>query len=294
VRFHLVDRIAEAEPRRRLVARKCVSLLDPVLDVSACAGPSLAHTVAVECLAQASAWLILLTTDFAQRGILGGFRRITFGRPAPVGSHLDLVTEVEDWTEEGVMFDCVAACDGETVVQVEGALCLLIEAGTLEDPEQTRRHYELLRRDDHAEAPPAGLPVGTPFAGSRAGEWVPYDVVEECVAGQHASARKAISMTDPVFDAHFARFPIVPGVLLLESILALGRTVAAEGGSQGSPWRAGLLQGIRYRRYVRPGDLLRVKVQVTEQAEGEARLSGRAEVGGEAAVTIRRIGVSAS
>jgi 3-hydroxyacyl-[acyl-carrier-protein] dehydratase len=292
VRFHLVDRIVEAEPRRRLVARKCVSLLDPVLCSDPVAGPSLAHTVAIECLAQASAWLILLSTDFAQRGILGGFRRITFGQPAPVGSRLDLVTEVEDWAEEGVMFNCVTACGGESVVTVEGALCLLIDAGELEDPEQTRRHYQWLHREDHSESPPGALPGGVPFAGSRTGEWVPYDVVEECTPGQYASARKAISMTDPVFDAHFVRFPIVPGVLLLESILALGKTVAA-GDPQAAPRRAELLQGIRYRRYVRPGDLLRVKVQVAEQAGKAPRLTGRAEVDGEAVVTIRHIGFPA-
>lgn len=292
MRFYLVDRILEVEAKKRLVALKYVSRHDPVLEADPSVGPYLAHTLAVESLAQASAWLLLLTTDFAQRGILGGFRRIGFGRPAPVGSRLDIVSEVDDWSEEAVMFNCTASCCGETVVQVDGALCLLVDAATLEDPEQTRRHHQMLCLDgaqqeghDAAAAPGSPAAAGLP----PASEWSPYDVVEEWAPGKGAAARKSIAMTDPVFETHFPQFPIVPGVLLIQSIVELGRALLAVGGRGDVPWRVDTIQSIRYRRYVRPGDLLRLRVQVAEQAEGEARLSGRAEVLGEPAVTMRRI-----
>jgi 3-hydroxyacyl-[acyl-carrier-protein] dehydratase len=292
MRFYLVDRILEVETKKRLVAVKCVSRHDPVLEEYPSVGPYLAHTLAVESLAQASAWLLLLTTDFAQRGILGGFRRIGFGKPAPVGSRLDVVSEVDDWSEDAVMFNCRASCCGETVVEVDGALCLLVDAGTLEDPQQTRRHHQMLCLDgaEEKEGDVAAAP-GSAAASDLlpASEWSPYDVVEEMAPGEGAAARKAIAMTDPVFGTHFPQFPIVPGVLLIQSIVELGRALLAAGGQADVPWRVDAIQSIRYRRYVRPGDLLRLRVEVAKQAEGEAWLSGRADVLGEPAVTMRRI-----
>jgi 3-hydroxyacyl-[acyl-carrier-protein] dehydratase len=291
MRFYLVDRILDVVPRKRATAWKLVSRLDPVIEQHPVAGPSLATSVVIESLAQISAWLILVTTDFAQRGVLGGFRTITLGRPARVGERLDLLTEVDSWSEDGVVFRVQAARagDGELVVQIEGALCMMIDAGRLEDTAWTRQHYGMLQ-SEAPEAEPEAVPVGdapsAPFTPSC--EWAPYDVKLPAAGDGQAAAVKAVAMTDPLFSTHFPHFPTVPGVLLMQSLICLGREVLPAA-APGRYWEPVMLQGVRFQRYIRPGDQLLLQARVNKADEREATVSAEVLVGGQRAVVIRQL-----
>jgi len=292
LRFHLVDSIIEVAEGKRIRAAKLASCLDPVIEQHPSAGPALAPTLVIECLAQTSAWLIMATTDFAQRGVLAGLRDITFGRPAPVGERLDLLSEVDSWSDEAVVFNVEACCRGETAVRIEGALCFLIPCERLEDPALTRQHYDLLLRDDAAEGaavPARAASPASPPAQLPASQWAPYDVLQELVPGKEAKALKSVVMSDPVFATHFPRFAVMPAVLLMESLLHLGGSLLAKSGPSATSWRVKRVQAARFRQYVRPGDELILQARVQDLSETEASVVAAAEVSGRSAAALRRV-----
>ena len=292
MRFYLVDRILEVAEGKRIRATKVVSSLDPVIEQHPTTGPALAPTLVVESLAQTSAWLIMASTDFAQRGVLAGLRDIEFGRPAGLGDRLDLASEVESWSDEAVVFNVEASCGGEMVVRIDSALCFLTPCERLEDPALSRRHYDLLRGADGPEGGAAVAPASgpaRPLEGPRVGEWVPYDVLLEVVPGREARAVKSIAMTDPVFATHFPRFAVMPAVLLMESLLRLAGSLLGESTPSATAWQAKQVQAARFRQYVRPGDELVLQARVLDLSETEASVAAVGEVSGETAVSLRRV-----
>ena len=135
MRFHLVDRISEVVPEKRIKATKLVSLLDPVLEDHPSAGTILAPSVVLEAMNQTAAWLAMATTDFRKRLVLGALREIAVEGAAPVGERLDIAVEAEDWSDDAVSVNGAVSCRGEPVLRVEGGLCFFIDAAELEDPE---------------------------------------------------------------------------------------------------------------------------------------------------------------
>lgn len=281
MRFYLVDGITHVAKREEIAAYKLVSPLDPALDP----GPALPPALAIEALAQSGAWLVMATTDFAQRGVLGTFRQVEVGVPAPVGSCVETRVRVTDWSEKAVIFNWVAHVAGEPVVSIEHALCFLIDAEMLEDTAQTRAQYRALER---AEAPQGRAPIRPAGVLSR-GAWHPYDAIVGLSPREQAVAHKSVVMADPVFATHFPRFPVMPGVLLMQSVLELGRELLAAGAPAGGRWRETGMSGVRFQRYVRPGDEVEFSVRVVELTEGQAELTGGARVGGTDVFSLRRV-----
>jgi 3-hydroxyacyl-[acyl-carrier-protein] dehydratase len=70
VKFGLVDRIVELQPRERIVAVKAVSLAEEYLADHFPTFPVLPGVLMLECLAEAAAWLVRSAEDFAHSIIL--------------------------------------------------------------------------------------------------------------------------------------------------------------------------------------------------------------------------------
>jgi 3-hydroxyacyl-[acyl-carrier-protein] dehydratase len=90
-----------------------------------------------------------------------------------------------------------------------------------------------------------------------------------------------------IFDTHFPRFPVLPGVLILGSLGELAALVLEE--HTGRRWRLAGAEQIRYRHFVQPGDQMEVTVEVKEAADDEAVLSGDARVDGQVVTQARRL-----
>ncbi|MFV9504879.1 MAG: 3-hydroxyacyl-ACP dehydratase FabZ [Oscillochloridaceae bacterium umkhey_bin13] len=110
------------------------------------------------------------------------------------------------------------------------------------------------------------------------------DRVVELEPGVRAVAEKLVSVNEPQFMGHFPGNPILPGVLIVEAMAQAGAVAALS-----LPEYAGklvLFAGIdscRFKRIVRPGDLLRIEVSLERMRRGVGRGSGRATVGEELA-----------
>src|SRR3954452_3169170 len=85
------------------------------------------------------------------------------------------------------------------------------------------------------------------------------DRIIELEPGGRARGLRNVPNTLEVFDSHFPRFPVLPGVLVLDTLAELAEL--ALGGPPGE-WRLSGIRRAQFRRYVAPGDQLELSVQV--------------------------------
>jgi len=110
------------------------------------------------------------------------------------------------------------------------------------------------------------------------------DRILELEPGRRAVGEKLVTIGEPFFQGHFPDFPIMPGVLIVES-LAQTACVAALSLPE-YQGQIGLFAGIdsaRFKRPVRPGDTLRLEITLDRMRRGIGRGAGTATVDGQLA-----------
>lgn len=97
---------------------------------------------------------------------------------------------------------------------------------------------------------------------------------------------KNVSAAEEYLQDHFPGFPVLPGVLMVESLVQAARRLLAPAGD--ARLVLGGVRAVKYGRFVRPGETLRVEVSVVKRLEGgvfeckgEASVVGAARGGGE-------------
>jgi len=112
------------------------------------------------------------------------------------------------------------------------------------------------------------------------------DRVLELEPRVHARGVRNVPSTLDVFDSHFPRFPVLPGVVVLDTLSELARLTLP-----GTPdeWRLADVGRMQFRHYVRPGDQLVLGVEVEEIETGSATLRGEARVAGRLVVRARQL-----
>jgi beta-hydroxyacyl-ACP dehydratase FabZ len=100
---------------------------------------------------------------------------------------------------------------------------------------------------------------------------------------QELVAIKLVSANEPFLQGHFPSLPIMPGVLILEA-LAQAAGLWLMHTSAESRQRLPVLSGIdraRFRRPVRPGDVLELRLRIDRARRNLIRFEGTAVVDGE-------------
>ena len=112
------------------------------------------------------------------------------------------------------------------------------------------------------------------------------DRIVELAAGERIVGIKNVSADEPFFQGHFPAYPVMPGVIILESLAQTGAimmlSVDGDDGGNKIPFFAGA-DKVKFRRQVVPGDQLRLELTVLKQRSGTCRLAGKAFVDGELA-----------
>lgn len=116
--------------------------------------------------------------------------------------------------------------------------------------------------------------------------WTTIDRVTS-LGGGKASGYRNVTNTIAIFDSHFPRFPVLPGVLILGSMGELAARLLAE--ETGRRWRLAGAGQIGFRHFVQPGDQMEVAVELKERGEDEAVLSAEAKVDGKLVTRARRL-----
>jgi 3-hydroxyacyl-[acyl-carrier-protein] dehydratase len=105
--------------------------------------------------------------------------------------------------------------------------------------------------------------------------------------GDTATGVRNVPNTLAIFDSHFPRFPVLPGVLILGSIGTLAAHLLEQ--QTGRKWRLAGAGNVGFRHFVQPGDQLQIKVQLKERGDEEAVLSGEASVDGKLVTRARKL-----
>lgn len=109
------------------------------------------------------------------------------------------------------------------------------------------------------------------------------DRILEWEADRRIVGIKNVTVNEPFFQGHFPGRPVMPGVLIIETMAQIGGVLAFKSiGPKGKPvvYMTGI-DGAKFRRPVVPGDQLRVEVDLLKKRPPFWKMQANAFVGTE-------------
>lgn len=97
---------------------------------------------------------------------------------------------------------------------------------------------------------------------------------------------KTFAGSEEFFAGHYPGHPIVPGVLLCEAAMQAGAILLSEhlAAAKGRVPVATRMNDVRFKRMVRPGETIRMEVELTERLADAFFLKAKVTVGSQVAV----------
>jgi 3-hydroxyacyl-[acyl-carrier-protein] dehydratase len=92
-----------------------------------------------------------------------------------------------------------------------------------------------------------------------------FDLVDQVLeqSENHIVTIKQVSQAEEYLGDHFPGFPILPGVLMLESMVQAASRLCSKSGER---LVLGEVKAVKYGAMVRPGNRLRVEVSITKES----------------------------
>ncbi|MBV9193797.1 MAG: hypothetical protein JO168_06585 [Solirubrobacterales bacterium] len=129
--------------------------------------------------------------------------------------------------------------------------------------------------------------TGTELGGQHlGGRWTTLDRIVRIADGEAVGVRN-VPNTLAIFDSHFPRFNVLPGVLILGSLGTLAGALLEH--ETGRPWRLTGAERVGFRHFVQPGDQLELTVKLKDLGEDEATLTGEVSVEGNVVTRARKL-----
>ncbi len=110
------------------------------------------------------------------------------------------------------------------------------------------------------------------------------DKVTEMEEGKRVVGLKNVSANEPFFQGHFPEYAVMPGVLIIEALAQVGAMAVL--GKEENKGKLGFLAGVdkcRFKKQVRPGDQLKLEVEIIRFKGAIGKGKGIATVDGEVA-----------
>jgi 3-hydroxyacyl-[acyl-carrier-protein] dehydratase len=118
------------------------------------------------------------------------------------------------------------------------------------------------------------------------GRWTTLDRIVRVGDGEAVAIRN-VPNTLAIFDSHFPRFHVLPGVLVLGSLGTLcGELLEQETGRR---WRLSGAERVGFRHFVQPGDQIELVVKLKGIDGDEATLTGEVSVDGKVVTRARKL-----
>ena len=108
--------------------------------------------------------------------------------------------------------------------------------------------------------------------------------ITDIVPGKSATGWETVSISEPYFKGHFPEYPVMPGVLIIESMAQTAGALVVHTLGYNDQKRVVYFMTIdraRFRRPVHPGSVLRMPVKVIRHRGAVWRFEGRAFVNDE-------------
>lgn len=89
------------------------------------------------------------------------------------------------------------------------------------------------------------------------------DKVTEVEDDKRVVGYKNVTINEPFFQGHFPAYPVMPGVLIIEALAQTGAVVLLN--KEENKGKIGFLAGVdkcRFKRQVKPGDQLKLEVEI--------------------------------
>jgi UDP-3-O-[3-hydroxymyristoyl] N-acetylglucosamine deacetylase/3-hydroxyacyl-[acyl-carrier-protein] dehydratase len=161
---------------------------------------------------------------------------------------------------------------------------LAARTGHAANIEVARKIREYIRKRDEERERGGKLPLNHRDILNLLPHRYPFLLVDKVVKlepNKFISAVKNVSFNEPFFQGHFPGNPTMPGVLEIEAMAQAGGLMTLAEAGLGSD--VGILfMGIdkaRFRGVVRPGDCLRIDVEMLQKRRTSVRMAGKCYVG---------------
>lgn len=108
------------------------------------------------------------------------------------------------------------------------------------------------------------------------------DRAEAYERGKSIVGIKCVTINEPFFVGHFPGSPVMPGVLIIEALAQTGGLLMSKSWDTDPEGKIILFMSVdncRFRHPVRPGDVLRMEVEVVRERGDVVKFKGRGMVG---------------
>ncbi len=116
------------------------------------------------------------------------------------------------------------------------------------------------------------------------------DRITELCEDKHIEAIKVLSLAEEYLADHFPRFPVMPGVMMLEAMYQSSAWLIRK--SEDFAHSIVVLRearNVKFSNFVEPGQVLVVRAEILKQDENTTTLKSEAKVEGKIAVTARLV-----
>ena len=112
------------------------------------------------------------------------------------------------------------------------------------------------------------------------------DLVTELEPGARITTIKNVTLSEEYLDDHFPRFPVLPGVLMLEAMTqACAWLIRVTDDFSHSIVTLKEARNVKYARFVKPGETLTIKAEMKKRQERSSTFDVQGLVNGEVALT---------
>jgi 3-hydroxyacyl-[acyl-carrier-protein] dehydratase len=102
------------------------------------------------------------------------------------------------------------------------------------------------------------------------------DRITHLERGKRAEGIKNVTLSEDFLAHHFPNFPLMPGTLITESLVQLADWVIRESTDFTQAGLATSFERLKFHRMARPGDQLRLEVQIVSATPETAEVKGSA------------------
>jgi len=138
MKFRLVDKITSWSPYERISGIKAVSFEEYCLKESFGDEPRLPETLLLESFLQLGNWLILLSSDFKETGMVVRISDVRFHSFLLPGQQLRMEVTLVRRREDGLELSGTGQVDGQTIISGLGCVAVPVPAAELVDPANLR------------------------------------------------------------------------------------------------------------------------------------------------------------